>query len=141
MVYNVNKNKTLLYLCSVKKIALIVVFLMIAKPVFPLVDYAVNYDYITTVLCENKAKPILQCNGKCHLMKELAKASANDDKPFSSDKKQSANTLNDLFVENLFSFSLQTVQKATKSVCNDSYNNLYVHLNLHSIFHPPIFNS
>jgi hypothetical protein len=28
--------------------------LMIAKPVFPLVDYAVNYDYITTVLCENK---------------------------------------------------------------------------------------
>jgi hypothetical protein len=37
-----------------------------------------------------KIKPnILQCNGKCHLMKELAKASANDDKPFSSDKKQS----------------------------------------------------
>jgi hypothetical protein len=28
-------------------------------------------------------------------MKELAKASANDDKPFSSDKKQSSNTLND----------------------------------------------
>jgi hypothetical protein len=37
-------------------------------------------------------------------MKELAKASANDDKPFSSDKKQSANnSLNDL-VENLFDF-------------------------------------
>jgi hypothetical protein len=31
---------------------------------------------------------ILQCNGKCHLMKELAKASANDDKPFSSDKNK-----------------------------------------------------
>jgi hypothetical protein len=125
----------------VKKIALIVVFLMIAKPVFPLVDYAVNYDYITTVLCENKAKPTLQCNGKCHLMKELAKASANDDKPFSSDKKQSSNTLNDLFVENLFSFSFQTAQETTKNVCNDSYNNLYAHLNLDSIFHPPIFNS
>jgi hypothetical protein len=37
-----------------------------------------------------KTKPTLQCNGKCHLMKELAKASANDDKPFSSDKKQSS---------------------------------------------------
>lgn len=141
MVYNVNKNKTLLYLCSVKKIALIVVFLMIAKPVFPLVDYAVNYDYITTVLCENKAKPILQCNGKCHLMKELAKASANDDKPLSSDKKQSANTLNDLFVENLFDFSFQTFESATNTVCNDSYTNLYAQLNPHTIFHPPIFNS
>jgi hypothetical protein len=38
----------------VKKIALIVVFFNDPKPVFPLVDYAVNYDYITTVLCENK---------------------------------------------------------------------------------------
>jgi hypothetical protein len=46
-----------------------------------------------------KIKPTLQCNGKCHLMKELAKASANDDKPFSSDKKQSSNTLNDLLLK------------------------------------------
>lgn len=112
---------------------------MIAKPVFPLVEYAVNYDYITNVLCENKAKPILQCNGKCHLMKELAKASKNDDKPFSSDKKQGANTLNDLFVENLFNFSFQTFEITTGTVCEDAYTNLYAHLNSHTIFHPPIF--
>ena len=35
----------------------------------------VNYDYIVTNLCENKSKPELKCNGKCHLTKQLAKAS------------------------------------------------------------------
>ncbi len=39
----------------------------------PVVDYMVNYDYISTVLCENVDKPQLECNGKCHLAKELDK--------------------------------------------------------------------
>lgn len=114
---------------------------MFAKPVFPLVDYAINYDYISNVLCVNKAKPALHCNGKCHLMKELSKASENDDKPSSSDKKQSTNTLNDLFVENLVDYSFQTFATAKTSVCKDSYTNLYAQFNFRSIFHPPIFNS
>jgi hypothetical protein len=50
-------------------------------------DYAINYDYISKVLCINKDKPELKCNGKCHLMKELAKAS-EDDKPIFSDKSK-----------------------------------------------------
>ncbi|MEN9488966.1 MAG: hypothetical protein RL494_1231 [Bacteroidota bacterium] len=59
---------------------------MFLKPVLPVVEYVVNYEYISKVLCVNKDKPKLQCNGKCHLMKELAKASENE-KPISSDKK------------------------------------------------------
>jgi hypothetical protein len=35
------------------------------------VYYELNIDYITEKFCENKAKPELQCNGKCHLAKEL----------------------------------------------------------------------
>ena len=35
------------------------------------------------------SKPELECNGKCHLMKELAKASEAE-KPLSSDKKSTA---------------------------------------------------
>ncbi|PKP15212.1 MAG: hypothetical protein CVU07_10940, partial [Bacteroidetes bacterium HGW-Bacteroidetes-23] len=38
-------------------------------------NYVVNYDYISKELCENKAKPELECNGKCHLKAELANAS------------------------------------------------------------------
>ena len=60
---------------------------MLIKPVLPVIDYVVNYEYISTQLCENVEKPELKCNGKCHLMKELSKASENE-KPIQSNKKQ-----------------------------------------------------
>lgn len=33
--------------------------------------YYINKNYIAENLCENKAKPELQCEGKCHLTKQL----------------------------------------------------------------------
>jgi len=33
--------------------------------------YVLNKDYIVAELCENKAKPALKCDGKCHLKKVL----------------------------------------------------------------------
>ncbi|MFT5645731.1 MAG: hypothetical protein ACI976_000405 [Aureispira sp.] len=33
--------------------------------------YVLNKDYIVAELCENRAKPALQCEGKCHLKKVL----------------------------------------------------------------------
>lgn len=35
-------------------------------------DYQLNKSFIASVLCENKAKPQMHCEGKCHLKKELA---------------------------------------------------------------------
>ena len=59
--------------------------IMLTKPLWPVVEYVLNYDYIVNVLCENKDKPEMQCNGKCHLSKELAKeAGAENDNPFNS---------------------------------------------------------
>lgn len=44
-----------------------------------------NYDYIVNVLCENKDKPALKCNGKCYLAKMLATAQKKEQKnPFES---------------------------------------------------------
>ena len=43
-------------------------------PLYPVLDYAMNKDYIARVYCENKEKPKMHCNGKCHLMKQLKKA-------------------------------------------------------------------
>ncbi len=34
--------------------------------------FELNIDYIVATYCENKAKPQLQCNGKCHLADQLA---------------------------------------------------------------------
>ncbi|MDM1044767.1 hypothetical protein HX004_06790 [Myroides sp. 1354] len=50
---------------------------MFFKPVLPVVEYVVLYDYIKNELCVNKDKPELECNGKCHLKKEMAHASDN----------------------------------------------------------------
>src|SRR6185312_2302900 len=51
-----------------------VYFLTLFRVALPYVSYKLNYNYISTTLCENKAKPALQCNGKCHLKKEMKKA-------------------------------------------------------------------
>src|SRR5690554_7517932 len=48
---------------------------MLFKPVIPVLEYVVFYDYIKNELCENKEIAEMECNGKCHLVKELAKAS------------------------------------------------------------------
>ncbi|SDZ96828.1 hypothetical protein SAMN05443667_101461 [Flavobacterium gillisiae] len=126
------------YLCKVKKYAVIILLVLFLKPILPVIDYAVNYEYISKVLCINKAKPELKCNGKCHLMQELAKAS-DDDKPISSDKKQSSNSFVDLFVTEADSFNFLFFQKSTTQELNSSYANLYSHLDSYVIFHPPIF--
>ncbi|WP_298287045.1 hypothetical protein [uncultured Lutibacter sp.] len=45
--------------------------LAMVRPVMPIIEYYANYEYIATVLCENKDKPYLECNGKCYLEKQL----------------------------------------------------------------------
>lgn len=56
------------------------------RPILPYLDYAINKDYIAEELCENKEKPELQCDGKCHLAKEVKKVS--EEKPTSNKPKK-----------------------------------------------------
>ncbi|WP_339658334.1 hypothetical protein [Flavobacterium frigidarium] len=121
-----------------KKIAVIILLVLFLKPIFPVIDYAVNYDYITEVLCINKAKPEMYCNGKCHLMKELAKAS-DDDKPLTSNKKQNSNQLVDILVAEVASYHFIGFNFTALNNETIAYTNLYSHLDSHAIFHPPIF--
>lgn len=44
------------------------------------VDYALNQATITARFCVNKARPMLQCNGKCHLAKQLKQADEREAK-------------------------------------------------------------
>ncbi|WP_420399610.1 hypothetical protein [Flagellimonas sp.] len=64
-------------------VTLFVALSMMVQPLWPVVEYVANYDYIVTVLCENKEKPQLQCNGKCYLAKQLEKSAEQDEQnPF-----------------------------------------------------------
>ena len=119
-----------------KKIIFILALFMLLKPVLPVIEYVVNYEYVSKVLCINKEKPKLQCNGKCHLMKELAKASENE-KPISSDKKFSVQENEVLFFQEIKLFEITTNYFFNTKSTNANYSNLYSHLKVVSIFRPP----
>ena len=107
-----------------------------AKPILPLFDYWVNYKYIANELCENQDKPELECNGKCHLKKELAKA-ATEESSNSKDKKQvSKQEIEILFFQETFNFESKNISSVSVKVPT-FYSNNYFHLNSSQIFHPP----
>lgn len=121
-----------------KKLVIIVALLMFLKPILPVADYIINYDYISKVLCENKAKPELQCNGKCQLMKELAKASEQE-KPITPIKKIQVQETEVLFFQEIEPLLSRQTFFQHKNVMGDHYSNLYFHLESGSVFHPPTF--
>ncbi len=124
---------------KLRKTILILALVMLLRPIFPVIDYVVNYDYVATVLCVNKAKPQMHCNGKCHLMKEMAKEAENE-KPISTDKKSGVSENEILFFQLIQSFeSIQDCYPTTTKI-NVSYSNLYSYLNSNPMFHPPTFN-
>ena len=121
-----------------KKIVFLLALFMLLKPVLPVIDYIVNYEYISKVLCVNKAKPKLQCNGKCHLMKQLAKTSESEG-PISSDKKMVPQQFEVLFLEEIKSFTITSIYFYESQKTSSNYSNLYFRLNSASVFHPPTF--
>jgi 5-methylthioribose kinase len=123
----------------VKKIVLLISIFILARPAIPFLEYIVNYDYIVKELCENKEKPALKCNGKCHLMKELAKT-AEDNKNTSSDKKQNVKQeIEVLFCQDFKSLSCSNSYVFTNNKINSVYQNLYALTAIQSTFHPPTF--
>ena len=87
------------YFCNVKKSLFILTLFILLKPFLPIVEYVVNYEYISKVLCVNKETPIMGCDGKCYLMSQLAK-SAEDEKPI-SDKKVIVKDVEILFFQEI----------------------------------------
>lgn len=68
-----------------KTTAILFVFLYLTamlRPIQPYVEFVLNQDYIAQFLCVNQDKPELQCNGKCHLVKEIEKQQQQE--PFSA---------------------------------------------------------
>lgn len=65
------------YICTVKNLLLIVlaftVLLSSMARTVVVADYLLNKEYIAKVLCVNRDKPQMKCNGKCHLNKQLEK--------------------------------------------------------------------
>lgn len=119
-------------ICSIF-LTLFVVF----RPLVSLVEYAVNYDYIANVLCINKGKPELHCNGKCYLSKELAKTNDTDSSSLNK-TKNSGQKLLDIYILPEIA-QVQNTEKISLFNFKFSYKKEYSFLFLCSIFRPPIF--
>lgn len=103
------------------------------------VNYLVNKDYITEKFCVNKDKPILKCDGKCHLAKQFAKQDKQE-KPTSETSKYKFESIE--FTAQLPLIELPTFQKefnTTDSYFAYSVTHSDSHLN--ETFHPPIITS
>lgn len=97
-----------------------------------LANYTLNKEFITKNFCENKSKPKLNCEGKCHLKKQLDKEDKKDNSPLNNLKEileiqlfseSKENSLFDLFMGGEYSFAtFQVLKTASPSF---------------SVFHPP----
>jgi hypothetical protein len=94
--------------------------------------YSLNKDFISTVLCENKAKPILKCNGKCHLKKELQKEEKKENSPSNNVKEK---------FEIQFFCSVEKANQPLQAIPQEKLISNYLFSNsskhLAAIFHPP----
>ncbi|WP_028122199.1 hypothetical protein [Epilithonimonas tenax] len=113
-----------------------IIFFVALRPLMPMVDYAVNYDYITKKLCENKNKPQLLCRGKCYLKKEIAKTSTDQSK---NDSRINISGITDTFIINEKFAFVKIINDYSESSNFNSDLNFSYKFNLFSnIFHPPL---
>jgi hypothetical protein len=115
-------------------LSVVVLLKMMAMPLVCL-DYAMNKQFIAAVLCENKAKPVMHCNGKCHLRKQLAKASET---PESQNDKGVSKTITLDFFEELNAWALDAFTMPLQF--SYTYANSRILVGFYAnIFHPPAF--
>ncbi|MCW3162137.1 hypothetical protein [Chryseobacterium oryctis] len=118
--------------CSIF-LTLFVVF----RPLVPWVDYAVNYTYISEVLCINKNVPQVHCKGKCYLSKELAVSNDTDSSPLHKSQNSGQKVL-DIYILPEITEIQETVKRITSNF-TFLYESKYSFMFLKHIFHPPIF--
>ncbi|AQX14372.1 hypothetical protein BAX94_03585 [Elizabethkingia meningoseptica] len=109
---------------------------MVFKPLTPVVDYVINYDYISQELCINKNRPEIHCNGKCYLGKELAKASQEDVSTAKS-KNQGQKHVDSYIPTEISEIKITTL--FFEASAGFTYKKSYYYLFLDYIFKPPVF--
>lgn len=108
---------------------------MTIRPVLPMINYAVNYDYIVENLCENRAKPELMCKGKCYVSKELNKN--NQEQTTQNSHKISVPTIDVFMVAEDFKFTHSDIDSIHLESISTFFTISYYSEYYSKIFHPP----
>ena len=98
-----------------------------------MVNYAVNYESIVKNECINRAKPQQTCNGKCFLVKELAKTEKQ-----SQQITTKSNTI-DVFVTNeILNFDASSTKYFVENIQFSHVKDQHLTSFIVDIFHPPL---
>ena len=101
-------------------------------------DYEIRKDYIKSVLCVNKNRPEMHCDGKCYLAKRIAAAQKQEEsqaeKAFVS-KLVEMDSTNNIFGNYTIQFHL--VSFVIEKLDNFFYTIPPLSQSHISIFHPP----
>lgn len=97
--------------------------------------YQVNKAYIAKNLCENKAKPKMNCCGKCYLRKQLNKVDENSTSKKAPVKTEKSESL--VFVVTPVYASALHFQESLLSIHNPVGQHLFGHSIPFPVFHPP----
>jgi hypothetical protein len=112
-------------------LVLFAILLQVFSSVTIMINYVVNKDYISKNLCENRDKPMMHCNGKCHLMKQLQKESKKENAPTNSAKVKTGIH----FFKESISFCFLSPIVTIKSFPDFSIGKAIT--TSYSVFHPP----
>ena len=125
-----------------KKILIILLTLFIFLQPFckawVFISFKINQDFIAKNLCENRTKPSLHCDGKCHLMKKLKQVDKEEKKQTSKTIKEK---LEDLYFYNQTNFNVSQkldFEVKKQSIFGYKFQNSSSYQS--TIFRPPIFN-
>jgi len=127
---------------SLKLFFAIILFLSFAiRPIYHVgyvAYFQLNIDYIIDTYCVNKEKPELQCNGNCHLTKQLSTVSNNDIEP------KGLTTLAEAFYPVFFqieSYETDVISLNIKKPSKWHYLSIYIYRYSFNCFHPPKYNT
>ncbi|AUD01158.1 hypothetical protein [Spirosoma pollinicola] len=116
-------------------ILLIATLLPTVSPWGTIAYYHVNKDYIARVLCENRDKPQLHCDGKCYLAKQLKAQQDRQDKE-TTERVQNTPLLQ-LFCQANLPFQFRSVLTVLASVEFSAYTFPSYVAPMSGPFHPP----
>jgi len=107
---------------------LLIYFLALLNPITPYISYSFNKTEIIEKFCENKDKPALQCEGKCHLKKQLTKKAEEDgdkDENIKTNASCSAGSINPLTLKSISKFGyIITIPSRNTFFNNDLFSKI-----------------
>lgn len=115
----------------------LLIFMQPFQKVWIYISFKINQDYIAKNLCENRAKPTMHCNGKCHLMKKLKEADKEEQNQLPQNFKEKSEIEYCHYFTNYLFGNNKSFEFQNESFFD--YKFTYLSSYHTDIFHPPKF--